>query len=74
MNNLTKPQEVNLKLLRETFGVGKWFTENKVIEDVPERINRVRFVLETLWKKDTLTREMNPERDIDFEFYRYKIK
>lgn len=74
MNKLTKSQEENLGILRESFGVGKWFLETQWDETV-KHIRRFRFVLETLQKKGALTREMNPERTgtLSDDFYRYKI-
>jgi hypothetical protein len=73
MKNLTRPQEENLKILRETFGVGKWFIEGQW-DELTHRINRIRFVLETLTEKGALTREMNPERGkVLDDFYRYKV-
>jgi hypothetical protein len=73
MGKLTKPQEENLKILRETFGVGKWFIEGQW-DELTHRINRIRFVLETLTKKGALTREMNPGRGERLDdFYRYKV-
>lgn len=74
MDKLTKPQEENLRILRESFGVGKWFLETQW-DETTKHIRRFRFALETLWKKGALTREMNPERAGTFsdDFYRYKI-
>ena len=69
---LTKPQEINLKLLIETFGT-EWFTEMLCMERLPKRVNRIRFVLETLYRKCVLTRELSPKREFDFEFYQYKV-
>ena len=70
---LTKPQEEYLKILRETFGIDKWFIEGQW-DELTHRINRFRFVLETLSKKGALTREVNPDRGkVLDDFYRYKV-
>ena len=73
MEKLTKPQKENLEIIRETFGVSKWFTEGQW-DELTHRIARFRFVLETLTKKGVLTREINPERGkVLDDFYRYKV-
>lgn len=71
-NKLSRSQEENLKVLQHFAG---WFVFSQCIKELPVRINRLRFVLETLHQKGCLVRELNPNRKgiWDDDFYRYSL-